>query len=392
MTKRAVWPKSIVNLPFSIPWSKGVRFDGLDWICGMGGGPNAPPDDFAPTLHAQTREVLLGIEEISRELGTERHDIIHMVMFYEQQGDEDEDAYRKLVYSLLPQGDRVVLTFIPCTHFAPHTMKLEVDTWLHAGQGDPPRFATLADGRVGAVRTGSLIQIGSVTGRGGSLAEQTDSVFRQLSGLLEQLGATLGDMTRLDTSFLAHGSDADVHARWLEGAQLRARKFAGRGPAIADIPVKSLWPRGAQLACSGWAIAGEPRRDVDRATESKLPGGLEFPQGVRCGRYLFLSGQRPLDAAGRLVGAGDIRAQARAAMQNAAELLASEGFGFLDVLRLNAHYRGPSGMDELLKNIEVRRSFWPEGHALSPTVATGVPRHALAWPGQLFEAVIIAAR
>ena len=117
---------------------------------------------------------------------------------------------------------------------------------------------------------------------------------------------------------------------------------------------------------------------------------MSIPAAVKAGRYVILSGEKPLDSAGGIVGLGDVKAQASFTMQNMGRLLSAMNLTFADVLRLNAHYRGPSGYDELYKNLEERARCWPPHPSMSPTVATGVPRDFLAFPGQLFEIEIIA--
>ncbi len=51
----------------------------------------------------------------------------------------------------------------------------------------------------------------------------------------------------------------------------------------------------------------------------------------------FISGQVPLDPDGRLVGAGDVEAQAAQVFANLAAALAAFGADFTDVLRLNSY-------------------------------------------------------
>ena len=51
-----------------------------------------------------------------------------------------------------------------------------------------------------------------------------------------------------------------------------------------------------------------------------------YSQAIRCGGFLFLSGQIPLDPkSGEMVGEGDVRAQTRRVMDNICALLESAG-------------------------------------------------------------------
>jgi enamine deaminase RidA (YjgF/YER057c/UK114 family) len=59
---------------------------------------------------------------------------------------------------------------------------------------------------------------------------------------------------------------------------------------------------------------------------------IEVPAG---NRLVFIAGQVALDSAGRLVGAGDVRAQATQVFENLRRALAATGATFADVVKLN---------------------------------------------------------
>ncbi|KAA2244341.1 RidA family protein [Salinarimonas soli] len=61
-----------------------------------------------------------------------------------------------------------------------------------------------------------------------------------------------------------------------------------------------------------------------QTTNAPHPRG-PYSQGIRAGGLVFVAGQLPLDPAGSLVGAGDIRAQTRAALANVAAILEAAG-------------------------------------------------------------------
>lgn len=69
------------------------------------------------------------------------------------------------------------------------------------------------------------------------------------------------------------------------------------------------------------------------------PEGLPTPishysNGVRAGDLIFVSGQVALDGAGRLVGPGDVVAQARQALENVKAVLAAGGASLDDVVKV----------------------------------------------------------
>jgi 2-iminobutanoate/2-iminopropanoate deaminase len=59
-----------------------------------------------------------------------------------------------------------------------------------------------------------------------------------------------------------------------------------------------------------------------------------YTDAVRAGDLLFVSGCVPVDEAGRLVGAGDVVAQARQALANVRAVLAAAGAGLEDVVKV----------------------------------------------------------
>jgi 2-iminobutanoate/2-iminopropanoate deaminase len=65
-------------------------------------------------------------------------------------------------------------------------------------------------------------------------------------------------------------------------------------------------------------------RDVILTTDAPRPLG-PYSQAVRAGGFVHVAGQLPLDAAGELVGEGDIREQTRAALANMAAILKAAG-------------------------------------------------------------------
>jgi 2-iminobutanoate/2-iminopropanoate deaminase len=59
-----------------------------------------------------------------------------------------------------------------------------------------------------------------------------------------------------------------------------------------------------------------------------------YSQAIRAGQLLFCSGQIPLDPhSGEMVGAGDVRAQARRVMENLGAVLTAGGASFHGVVK-----------------------------------------------------------
>jgi enamine deaminase RidA (YjgF/YER057c/UK114 family) len=107
---------------------------------------------------------------------------------------------------------------------------------------------------------------------------------------------------------------------------------------------------------------------------------------VTRGRLILISGQVAQDAAGNLVGAGDIAAQTRQVFENLKTALAASGATYKDVVKLT------SFIVDISKNIETYREVRQEylrALATPPTSTTvGVP--ALVQDGYLLEVDAIA--
>ncbi len=94
---------------------------------------------------------------------------------------------------------------------------------------------------------------------------------------------------------------------------------------------------------------------------------VAFSQCIRCeaGPLLFLSGQVPLDVAGKLVGRRDLEVQTRTAFANIRDLLATAGSTMEDVVKLTYFVRDMSQWPTVQK---VRAEFFPRYHPASTTV------------------------
>ena len=87
---------------------------------------------------------------------------------------------------------------------------------------------------------------------------------------------------------------------------------------------------------------------------NRAPLGYSHIVEVRGGRTLYIAGQLALDAAGKLVGQGDFRAQVKQVFENLKSRLAEVGAGFKDVVKLNYYLADASDLASLR---EIRNSY-----------------------------------
>ena len=116
-----------------------------------------------------------------------------------------------------------------------------------------------------------------------------------------------------------------------------------------------------------------------------MPSGVHslerwpYSHGVKVGNLLFVAGQVALDEELRLIGAGDVEAQARQVWTNIKKVVEAAGGKVTDVVRVTTFVLDVNSFDAIHK---VRQEFFPDGRY--PT-ATGVQVVKLGLPGLLLE-------
>jgi 2-iminobutanoate/2-iminopropanoate deaminase len=116
--------------------------------------------------------------------------------------------------------------------------------------------------------------------------------------------------------------------------------------------------------------------------EMRVPGLPEplshYTDAVRFGDILFVSGLTPLDENGRLLGEGDVVAQARQIHVNLERVLTHAGASFADVLKVTVFL---VSIGDRAKINDVRRDYFGSAFPASTLVEVS----ALAVPGMLVE-------
>ena len=124
-------------------------------------------------------------------------------------------------------------------------------------------------------------------------------------------------------------------------------------------------------------------QDIERLN----PEGMTQPTGythlVKFDNLLFIAGQVSLDADGNVIGAGDMKAQVRQALENLKTILASQGADFTNIVKTNVF---TTDMELYFESGEIRREYFA-GHAPASTL---VQIERLARPVFLVEIEAIA--
>jgi reactive intermediate/imine deaminase len=132
----------------------------------------------------------------------------------------------------------------------------------------------------------------------------------------------------------------------------------------------------------------EQQKSVARFIKSDvLPPSPGYSQAVevRPGRTIYIAGQVSLDRAGKLVGEGDMRAQAQQTFENLQAALEASGARFENVVKLNYYILDASQLPAVR---EVRDEFI---NTANPPASTAVEVKRLFREGFLIEVEAVAA-
>ena len=118
-----------------------------------------------------------------------------------------------------------------------------------------------------------------------------------------------------------------------------------------------------------------------------MPGQPEpishYTDAVRVGELVFVSGCVPVDSEGRLVGGGDVVAQARQTLANVGAVLAAAGCSFADVAKVTIYL---TDVDDRPLINPVRQEFFGDARPASTLVEVS----RLAIPGAKIEVEAVA--
>ncbi len=102
------------------------------------------------------------------------------------------------------------------------------------------------------------------------------------------------------------------------------------------------------------------------------------------GPLLFISGQVALDGDGKLVGEGDLRAQAVQVHENIKTILAAEGATMADIVKVTVYVTDIRAFDDIA---DIREGYFPSDGPASVICEVS----ALAWPEFMIEVEAVAA-
>src|SRR5215471_3314075 len=251
---------------------------------------------------------------------------------------------------------------------------------------------------------------GDLVGRG-DMRAQTEQTLANMAVTLQEAGGSLADLVQTQvtlTDWHTYQEYNEVYLRHVQApfpANSTLQGGLGREGLLIEIESIAALATSRLTIDSAFTQVGQPSREglrpksghtddpISTPTQSrrrypdvihseKLAPQFAQPHGVRVGDLMFISGHTSIDAQGRLVGPGDIRAQTRHVLTTMETILELAGLGLDDVVKTTVmltdwrHYADYN---------EVYRAFFTPPYPARSTVGG-----SLAMPGALIEIEAIA--
>ena len=213
---------------------------------------------------------------------------------------------------------------------------------MPAGHWDWSMPVTLSQGW----RLGDLVVVGGqisadAKGRtvGGDLETQTRNIMAFIGRVLHEAGAGFADVVKQNVYYVVDEQSPPAAETLRRIDAVQAEYFGAPGPVTTETPVSGLAYEGLLLEIDAFAVVGAEKRPLRPQGHWSRGNGLAHVHGWQAGDWVFVGGQRSLDAEGKLRDAGDIAAQTRNCFAGMAGVLAEAGASMEDLLRLNTYYR-----------------------------------------------------
>jgi len=214
----------------------------------------------------------------------------------------------------------------------------------------------------------------------GDMRAQTEQTFANMAVVLQEVGGSLADLVQTHvtlTDWHAYQDYNEVYNRHVrEPFPTRVTWQGGLGREGLLIEIESIAALGIPRLTVDSAIPQVGRSILQRRADviyadQLAPGRASYAQAVRVGDLLFVSDQSSVDAQGRLVGPGDIRAQTQQALVNLRTVLQLAGLGLEDVVKTTVmltdwrHYAAYN---------EVYQTFFTAPYPARSTICAGIAR------------------
>ncbi|HMS94725.1 MAG TPA: Rid family hydrolase [Tabrizicola sp.] len=196
----------------------------------------------------------------------------------------------------------------------------------------------------------TAMRIGELVLTGGAVGSPAEQVVGIAAALADQ-GAGLRDLCLLRAFYRVGDWEADALRAELAGVLSSAS-----GIALTLVPVACAGVGGGGLSIEAAAVTAPRLATV---------GNGPFVQGLRQGRFLFLSGQSGAENA-------SLAEESRSVMQALGQTLARLGAGFGDVVRMNRWYHAEGTKEAWEPSARATASFYTEPGPIATAISLPV--------------------
>lgn len=388
--RKTVYPENHWGLKVDIPYSMGVKQNGLFCLSGQADLKGQGEVQNHGNLLEQTRNVIRHIKNLVENLDCRIDDLTKLVVYYVNNNDVDEAEYAQFLADQLATVKLPVITFVPLTHFFYSGVMVEIDAYGMDSTDHPRHYlASEISPFSRAVRQGEFLFIGAISSiRETGIVDQSHAVLNDLDTILEHFGASPNDIVKINNWYVGDGDAGS----WAEGARIRADYYPEPGPVATGLPVHTLFPAGARIQTDCWIMLAVD--DTPLAKTHCWPEGhwdwpihLPFKHGLRCNDMVFVGGQVSMNRRGGVDYKNDMIRQSKISMENIGKVIQPLGCGYGDIFKMNCFYKGSDDPEDLHNNLNIRSGYFTKPGPAS----TGIPLNYLAYEGMLteFEAIAI---
>ena len=333
------------------------------------------------------------------DLDCQFEELVTLLCFYVNDGSVDEAKFLRLVASCLPQNCRTTVTAVPVPYLACDVMMVEIEGYAMLRENGDRTARSYAENHesgylpkpfVEGLRSDKMIFISgqyqvddqNKIASKDDIVGQTKAVADRISRVLEEFGATMDDIVKINRWYVGSCGIEDFEA----AALAFAGKFNEPGPAATGIPIPRHADDEVLIKIAAIAMLAEDGGRLPRV-HSRPPGLLDwhvhlpYQHGLKCDGMIFLCGQVSLDENGTAAYPGDLTAQTHRAMQHFGTILDDLGADYDDVCKIMTVYQGDCGAKDLHRNLPVRSSYFNDPGPAS----TGVPLPALTYDAMVIE-------
>jgi enamine deaminase RidA (YjgF/YER057c/UK114 family) len=407
MSKIRIMPNDHWDWSMPVKFSQGWKVGNLVFVGGQISADRHGRTIGKGDIATQTRNVFEHIRTVLRAAGADLSDIVRLNTYYHHSGDGSEvtrfweEMTRVRMEYIADPGPAA--TAVRVSGFAFEGLLIEIEAIAAIGPKTrlmpknhwdwsmPVKFSQ-------GWKTENLIFVGgqiSADNRGrtigkGDIATQTRNVFESIRRVLEEGGARMSDIVKLNTYYTPRAKGVELKKFWEEMTKVRLEYVADPGPAATAVPVEGFAFEDLLIEVEAIAAIGPKQRLMPKNHwDWSIP--VPFSQGWKVGDLIFVGGQVSADGRGNPVDKGDLGAQTRNVLQFVQSVLHEAGADMKDLVKLNTYYQAEGQGAEVTKSWEAMTAV-RMAHLADPGPAgTAVRIPALGYDGLLIEIEGIAA-